>query len=270
MQSQSAAFEFKAFHVARWTSALNIAMIDGLSDESLGQLISERLRPDRDSRPQTIQAGNRMSPTLAYGRHRGPARNRSRIAAVAVALFRRGNVWMVPTTLRPKFLMHHGGQICLPGGRVETGEDVCQAARREFHEELGVECRIKQICGQLSTQYVYASDNVVHPIVMIIEAPTQPWKPDPSEVEQVIEIPLSRLLATNCRTTVVREKSVCQGGAVVDVMSFRAPAFIAHVPELPSQVGTPLTQVESPIESSGPVIWGATAMILDQLAHLLR
>ncbi len=234
-------------------------MIDGFSGEALGQLLSERLRkPDGLIASGATCTGNRMSPALAYGRHRGPIRTGSRLAAVAVTLFRRDDLWWVPTTLRPQFLKHHGGQVCLPGGRVEAGEDVCDAARREFHEELGVECRATHFCGELSTQYVYASDNRVHPVVMIIDAPTEPWKPHPSEVEQVIEIPLRSLLLTDRRTTVIREKSVRQGDAVVDVMSFRAPAFVTGVEGW-----------ASPEQAAGPVIWGATAMMLDELALLL-
>ena len=235
-------------------------MIDGLSGEMLGQLLSERLgKSERFVASGAISTENRMSPALAYGRHRGPIRSGSRLAAVAVTLFHRDNLWWVPTTLRPGFLKHHGGQVCLPGGRVEADEDVCAAARREFHEELGVECRATHFCGELSTHYVYASDNRVHPVVMIIDPPTEPWKPDPSEVEQVIEIPLRSLLLAHCRTTVIREKTVRQGDTVVDVMSFRAPAFVTGAQGL-----------ALPELATGPVIWGATAMMLDELAHLLR
>ncbi len=235
-------------------------MIDGFSVEALSQLLCKRLmKSERLIASRAIDTGNRMSPALAYGRHCGPIRTRSRLAAVAVTLFRRDNMWWVPTTLRPKFLKHHGGQICLPGGRVEADENVCDAARREFQEELGIECRPTHLCGELSTQYVYASDNRVHPVVMIIDAPTEPWKPDPNEVEQVIEIPLRSLLLANCRTTVIREKSVRQGDQVVDVMSFRAPAFV-----------TDFDGWASPEQAPEPVIWGATAMMLDELAHLLR
>lgn len=234
-------------------------MIDELTDESLGALLSERLRPERFHATDAINPGDGMSPTLAYGRHRGPIRNGSRLAAVAVSLYRRDNQWWLPTTLRPKFLTHHGGQICLPGGRVESGEDVCRAAQREFHEELGVECRVNRVCGELSTQYVYASDNRVHPVVMIIDAPTQPWKPDPGEVEQVFEIPLRSLLTDDSRISVIRQKTVWRDDQIVGVMSFRAPAFVTDF-EVP----------QTPDRSTGPVIWGATAMMLDQLAQLLR
>ena len=43
-----------------------------------------------------------MAPALAYGRHRGPARRGSRIAAVAVAVYQdHDGQWNTPLTLRP-------------------------------------------------------------------------------------------------------------------------------------------------------------------------
>ncbi len=37
---------------------------------------------------------------------------------------------------------------------------------------------------------VFASDNLVRPVVAIVQAPGQSWIPDPVEVEEVIELPL--------------------------------------------------------------------------------
>ena len=123
---------------------------------------------------------------LSYGRHRGPAKVTSRIAAVLVALYQNaGGDWTIPLTLRPESLQHHGGQICLPGGQVEADEDVYGAALREFEEELGIQPEVTSYCGELSTQYVYSSDNLVHPVVVIIATPNESWRPEPAEVEKV-------------------------------------------------------------------------------------
>ncbi len=212
-----------------------------------------------------------MSPALAYGRHRGPLRSASRLAAVAVTLYHREGQWWIPTTLRPRSLKHHGGQICLPGGRVEPGENVYDAARREFYEELGVPCDVGRVCGELSTQYVYASDNRVHPIVLIVQPPVPAWNPDPREVDEVIEIPLTTLLNPRSKTTLIREKPVLRDGHVCDVLSYRAPSFRTD-----SAVCTRWNQHGSATDSAdirplaSRMIWGATAMILDELAQLLR
>ena len=151
-------------------------------------------------------------------------------------------------TLRPSSLQHHGGQICLPGGQVEQGESILQAALREFEEELGVRPEVTYCGGELSTQYVYASDNLVHPMVVLIRAPSQPWKPDPIEVEKVIPLRLSVLLNDSSRTRLVKQRSVRFSGHEVGKLTFRAPA----------------------IQHEDHVIWGATALVLDQLARILQ
>ena len=214
----------------------------------------------------------RLVPELSYGRHRGPARPQSRIAAVAVTLYHCPTQgWVIPLTLRPLNLQHHAGQICLPGGRVEAGETMFEAAFREFREELGVDAKVTTFCGQLSPQYVYASDNLVHPVVALIEHPG-PWNPDPVEVAQVITLPLTQLETmvpepssqntdgvfdrkvskyrdAKCRgSQVIKQRGVMADTGEVDQLRFRAPA---------------LTHQDHQI-------WGATALILDQLARVLH
>ncbi|TWU60443.1 putative NUDIX hydrolase [Rubripirellula tenax] len=195
-----------------------------------------------------------ISPTLSYGRHRGPVPSRSRVAAVAVALYRDQNDgWTIPLTLRPMTLSHHGGQISLPGGQVDPGESIREAAIREFDEELGVLPNVQAFCGQLASQYVYASGNVVHPVVMVIDPPRGVWKPDPIEVEHVISLPLRVLVDPKYRAAIVKTRPIQRVDAASDEsvdagsMRFRAGA----------------------IRYDGHEIWGATGMILDQLAHLL-
>ena len=190
-----------------------------------------------------------VPPELSYGRHRGPANMGSRVAAVALALYQDADdQWTIPLTLRPNSLQHHGGQICLPGGRVEPDESILEAALREFEEELGVRPDVMCCCGELSTQYVYGSDNLVHPLVMLIQPPIQPWKPDPIEVEEVIPLHLSVLLDQSARTKLVKQRAVRKADREVGRLKFRAPA----------------------IEHKEHQIWGATALILDQLARILQ
>src|SRR5690606_6087658 len=148
------------------------------------------------------QAGSpaAMLPGLAYGRHRGPARRGCRQAAVAISLYQDiHHQWVIPLTRRAMTLKHHGGQICLPGGRVEAGESADVAALREFEEELGIRPQVQRCCGGLRPQYVYVSDNAVQPRVYIIDRPQSPWMPDPVEVEDVILLPLEELLRPSRR-----------------------------------------------------------------------
>ena len=168
---------------------------------------------------------------------------------------------MIPLTLRPSTLLHHGGQICLPGGRVEEGESVQDAALREFEEELGVRPEVIQQCGMLSQQYVYASDNLVHPIVVTIHSPRNDWKPDPVEVAKVIPLPLSVLLDDSARTSMFIRRPL---GESVDFDSCRAKTDDS---EAQTQY---LSFRAAAIHHEKQLIWGATALILEQLARILH
>ena len=77
-------------------------------------------------------------------------------------LYRHGNRWHLPLTERPAALLHHGGQISLPGGAIDPGESPADAALRELREELGVDGQI-ELLGQLADCYVFASDFRVTP-----------------------------------------------------------------------------------------------------------
>ncbi|TWT87983.1 NUDIX hydrolase [Stieleria varia] len=182
----------------------------------------------------------------------------SRMAAVLVALYQsrqpdHAGRWVIPLTLRPPTMVHHGGQISLPGGRIEPGETPQQAAEREYLEELGLPPLTQQWLGTLSTQYVFGSDHLVQPQVAILKTPESDWRPNPLEVAQVMEVPLAALVNRENRKTIRRRRRVravsTQNEPVNTVLGFH---------------------FSIPVISVGPHrIWGATAMILDELAQCL-
>lgn len=188
------------------------------------------------------------APTLAYGRHRGPAPADARHAAVAIAFLQRPDrSWIVPLTLRPISLRHHAGQICFPGGGFEAGETPVQAALREFEEELGMLPVEPTVRGQLDPIYVYPSNHLVYPVVFTGGWPEAAWQPDPAEVDTVIELPLEKLRCPCGPISQVRSRKVFRNRQPVGEYHFDAVAY--HV----DQHG----------------IWGATAMLLCQLADIV-
>ena len=175
------------------------------------------------------------------------------MAAVVVALFIRDGQWFMPLTMRPTTLQHHGGQICLPGGQIESGESPVEAAIREYTEELGLSPKIQVHCGELSNHYVFKSNNLVHPIVVATEPPSAPWKPEPTEVAKVIELPLKTLLAADAAELLTKRVNV--KSPATDELADAKREFCFAAPA---------------IKFNEFRVWGATAMILDELARILQ
>ncbi len=212
--------------------------------DSLAKVLTQRIAglAPRHDQPQ------RMTPPLAYGRHRGPAPETARRAAVAITLLKRADgTFFIPLTLRPKTLKHHGGQVSFPGGKVELGESDLQAAMREFEEELGLSLVDPIHCGSLPPLYVFASNNLVSPQVLVAQAPSQAWRPDVVEVERVIELPLETLLQPKAHAVIKRARIVRVDGDTVDEFKLDIPSYAYQSAR----------------------IWGATAMLLEDLSRIL-
>lgn len=163
-----------------------------------------------------------------------------RRAAALILLYEIERAWHLALTVRRHDLLHHPGQISLPGGGIDEGELPEAASLREAEEEIGVDPSTVRVLGSLTPLYVIVSGNLVTPFVGVVgERPV--FRPDTSEVEEVVEVPLSQLtdparLMWGNRT---RE------GYLIDF-----PYYL---------VGTP------PVHQ----VWGATAMMLSEFVELL-
>ena len=126
-----------------------------------------------------------------------------RRAAVLLLLYGdRGDVEFLLTE-RPSTLSRHAGQISLPGGMEEAEDtDLVQTALRETREELGVDPQILHILGRLSPLTMRVSDVLLVPFVAWTPRPPV-VKPDPSEVAEVLRVPLNALLDPDA----IREES---------------------------------------------------------------
>ena len=94
-------------------------------------------------------------------------------------------------TTRAATLSSHAGQRAYPGGRLDQGESVEQAALRELEEEVGLSLDASEVLGRLD-DYETRSGFVVTPVVV--------WGgkdvhliPNPDEVAQIHRIPLREL-----------------------------------------------------------------------------
>jgi 8-oxo-dGTP pyrophosphatase MutT (NUDIX family) len=122
-----------------------------------------------------------------------------RLAGVLVLLYPSAGELCLVLTRRTEELESHRGQVSFPGGGLHPGESAREAALREAEEELGVSPAGLDLLGELSPLYIPASDFCVYPLVAFA-AQSPDFVPNPCEVAEVIEAPLSRLLdpATRC------------------------------------------------------------------------
>lgn len=132
----------------------------------------------------------------------------------------------------------HGGQISFPGGRAEAQESAAETALREAYEEIGLDSAGVTILGELSDLYVRHSNNLVTPVVAVSDHRPS-FTINPNEVEEVFAIELESLL---------KKKNLTVEDWDLSKHTYRVPYWDVHrVP-----------------------LWGATAMMLNELLELFR
>jgi 8-oxo-dGTP pyrophosphatase MutT (NUDIX family) len=125
---------------------------------------------------------------------RAPPGAEPRQAGVLLVLYPVQDVLHLVLTVRNPDLNYHSGQISLPGGGWEEGdESLLETALREAEEEIGVDADKLEVLGPLTPLYIPPSNNVIHPFVGYARRrPT--FDPDPTEVAELLEVPLALLL----------------------------------------------------------------------------
>jgi HAD superfamily hydrolase (TIGR01509 family) len=199
--------------------------------------LDHRLAADIAAMPADPAWRRAFAPELSYGRHEGPPRGDARIAAVAFVLCWDGRGWSLPLTVRNVNLSRHGGQVSLPGGLVEIGESVREAARRELCEELGVEPPLEWL-GELAPLFLFNSNAYVTPCVARVSGWPE-WRPQPGEVDRVLRLDLGELVANDPPPPMTISRGPVQ---------FTAPRFAVE----------------------GHSVWGATAVLLGELRGRLQ
>ena len=192
----------------------------GAADPVEAAAIREATRGDHDLNPGMTPPSTALRP-----------------AAVLVPLIDRAEGMSVLLTQRTQHLSAHAGQISFPGGRIETSDrDATEAALRETEEEVGVTRDHVTLIGRLDT-YVTGTGFEITPVVGIIKVPF-PLIPDPFEVSEVFEVPLSFVIDPNNHRRMTR-------------------VFEKH------------TRVFFVLPYENRYIWGATAGMLVNLAEVL-
>ena len=114
------------------------------------------------------------------------------LAAVLLPLVMRDELSLL-LTQRAEHLSTHSGQIAFPGGRSDESDlDAVHTALREAHEEIGLSRAHVEVLGTLPT-YVTGTAFIITPVVALV-SPSFKLQPNPAEVAEVFEVPLSYLM----------------------------------------------------------------------------
>ncbi len=117
-------------------------------------------------------------------------------AGVLVPLMQRREGLFVLLTQRASHLAHHAGQVSFPGGSMEPHDtDVCAAALRETHEEVGIEPQNVDVIGYLRSMPTITGFAVT-PVVGLVVGEVE-LVVDQTEVDYAFEVPLEHLLDEN-------------------------------------------------------------------------
>lgn len=159
--------------------------------------------------------------------------------SVLILLYPENGRIKFPLTKRQTYAGAHSDQVSLPGGKTEPGEVYLETAIREAEEEIGIDRTQVSVIGALSNFFVIPSNFMIVPVVAFcLVKPV--FKPDPFEVARIITGDLQDLISDEA----VREKEILAAG------KYRMNAHYFDI--------------------ENEVVWGATAMILNEFRLVLR
>ena len=142
--------------------------------------------------------------------------------------------------LRKTYKGVHSNQIGFPGGKVEVEDANLEVtALRETYEEVGVLPENIEVIKELTELYIPPSNFMVQPYLGIYSKP-KPFKIQETEVEALVEVLFSDFMDD---TNLIQQNLTTSYADNMDVLAFKL---------------------------NGYVVWGATAMILNEIKELLK
>lgn len=166
--------------------------------------------------------------------------NTVRKSGVLVLFYEKDNEPHIVLIQRPIYKGTHSGQIAFPGGKVEeTDKDIIHTALREANEEVGVVMEHIEVIGQLSDVYIPVSNFLVSPVIGFVDY-TPSFIAEEREVAEIVELKLSLLAQTEVLST---DNIKLSNGLKLEVPTF---------------------------QFNQKTIWGATALMLNELRWMLR
>jgi 8-oxo-dGTP pyrophosphatase MutT (NUDIX family) len=162
-----------------------------------------------------------------------------RKSAVLIILYERDGRVLIPLTERHPYKGVHSAQVSFPGGKFDEHDGALEnTALRECWEEIGISEGL-ELLGALTPVYIPVSNFIVHPFVAFYTGRQITFNLNEREVKALVELEIDTL---------------------------KNPATFRQTNVEPS----PGMRIETPyFDVNGKVVWGATAMILNEFRHIL-
>lgn len=162
----------------------------------------------------------------------------TRQSAVLIVFYPSEGQVFVPLILRPQYDGTHGGQMALPGGKMEyADENLIRTALREAQEEIGLRAMDVNIIGELTDVFIPVSNFVVKPVVGFMDYKPD-FFPDKREVEKIFEVEFSDFLKLENKGL----KDITVGKRTMNVPGF---------------------------DIQNEWVWGATALIMNEIVEVV-
>jgi 8-oxo-dGTP pyrophosphatase MutT (NUDIX family) len=182
-----------------------------------------------------------MMPTVRNDNLKMPPSHTPPVKSAVLLLMYPGDEGQInfPLIQRPTYNGAHSGQVSLPGGKAEpTDESLIYTALREAKEEVGIIPADIEVIGRMTNLFIWVSNYIVTPVVALCNQKPA-FQKDPKEVDSIIETDLHDIINPSKR----KEGTVFSRGQY---------------------------QIQSPyIDINKKVVWGATAMMLNELSMIV-
>ncbi len=159
-----------------------------------------------------------------------------RHCAVNVLVRSEGNNYHIGFILRSDFGIH-GSQLAFPGGKIEENESQIECAERETWEEIGIKNHHYRCAGALSPVFIPPSNMLVFPFINVLSEDIV-ININTREISDFFWVPMQQLLPDQ----IVEKEHYLK--------AFDSSRVIKGIP-----IGSHF-------------LWGATAMISQELSHL--